>query len=171
VIFFNTGSNPVSVNLGGSGVAAVATDNIVAAGGALPLTIGSNTYFAVWGVGGASTVVASGGTGLATGWGGGGIGTGGAPLSVVETYNNLATNQVSVGATATLIVAARTGRKNVTIFQEGSVLVRVGASGVTTATGVPLVGVQGSNIIIEGGQAIYGIVAAGTQTVSFMEVY
>ncbi len=77
VVFFNTGSNPISVNLGGSGVAAVATDNIVAAGGALPLTVGSNTYFAVWGVGGASTVVASGGAGLATGWGGGSGGSGG----------------------------------------------------------------------------------------------
>jgi hypothetical protein len=93
------------------------------------------------------------------------------PLPVTATYANIATDQVTVGATATLIVAARTGRQSVTIFQEGAVLVRVGASGVTMSNGVPLIGVQGANIVINGGQAVYGIVGTGSQAVSFMEVY
>ena len=91
-------------------------------------------------------------------------------LSVAENYANLATNQVTVGVTATLIVAARTGRKNVTIIQEGNTLVRVGASGVTLLTGVPLIGTQGVNLVIDGGAAVYGI-AGSDQLVSFMEVY
>jgi len=92
------------------------------------------------------------------------------PLPIAETYANLATNQVTVGVTATLIVAARTGRKNVTIIQEGNTLVRVGASGVTLLTGVPLIGTQGTNLVIDGGAAVYGI-AGSDQLVSFMEVY
>jgi hypothetical protein len=92
------------------------------------------------------------------------------PLPIAETYANLATNQVTVGVTATLIVAARTGRKNVTIFQEGNTLVRVGASGVTLLTGVPLIGTQGVNLVIDGGAAVYGI-AGSSELVSFMEVY
>jgi hypothetical protein len=89
---------------------------------------------------------------------------------ISETYANIATNQVTVGVTATLIVAARTGRKNVTIFQEGNTLVRVGASGVALATGVPLIGTQGANLVIDGGAAVYGI-AGSSELVSFMEVY
>ena len=72
VVFFNNGTVPASINLGGSGVAATASNNIVPANGALALTVASNTYFAAWGIGGSASIVASGGSGLATGWAGGG---------------------------------------------------------------------------------------------------
>jgi hypothetical protein len=46
----------------------------------------------------------------------------------------------------------------------------VGASGVALATGVPLIGTQGANLVIDGGAAVYGI-AGSSELVSFMEVY
>lgn len=91
---------------------------------------------------------------------------------VSETYANLATAQVSVGATATLIVAARAGRKEVTIVNHGTTALYLGSSsGVTTSTGQLLAGVAGEGITYSGGAAIYGITASGSQTVSAAEVY
>jgi hypothetical protein len=85
----------------------------------------------------------------------------------------IATAQVSVADTAggTLIAAARAGRKSITIVNEGSTLVRLGPTGVTTSTGLFLKGAAGESVKIDGGAAIYGIVATGTQAVSYVEVY
>jgi len=129
---------------------------------------GANPIFAALSIGGA---VNSATNGLYTNLlQGNAVISGTNPIPIAETYANIATNQVTVGTSATLIVAARTGRKNVTIFQEGNTLVRVGASGVTLGTGVPLIGTQGANIPIDGGAAVYGI-AGSSELVSFMEVY
>jgi hypothetical protein len=85
----------------------------------------------------------------------------------------IATGQVSVTTSAggTLIVAARTGRKSLLIFNEGTTDVRLGVNGVTTSTGVLLTGVKGAGVGIDGAAAVYGIVAAGSQTVSYMEMF
>lgn len=81
----------------------------------------------------------------------------------------IATNQVSVGASATLIVTANASRKRVTIVQHGTTDVYLGGSGVTTSTGALLAGTKGNQLIFRGDDAIYGIVASGTQTVSYTE--
>jgi hypothetical protein len=94
-----------------------------------------------------------------------------AALATTETYANLATAQVSVAATATLIVAARVGRKEVTIVNHGTTAVYLGPSGVATTTGQLLAGVAGEGITYSGGAAVYGIAATGSQTVSVAEVY
>jgi len=67
VVFYNNGAYPVSIKLGVGSATATATNDIVAAGGWLALTVGSNTYFSVYGIGGSSALVLSGGSGLATG--------------------------------------------------------------------------------------------------------
>ena len=77
VVFYNNGTYPVSIKLGVGSATATATNDIVAAGGWLALTVGSNTYFSVYGIGGSSALVLSGGSGLATGVGGGSSGGGG----------------------------------------------------------------------------------------------
>lgn len=83
----------------------------------------------------------------------------------------LATNQISVANTATLIVASRAGRRGVVITNHGTTAVYIGLVGVTTTTGILLAGVVGASISIPTTAAVYGIVASGTQTVSFIEAY
>ncbi|MFA4974990.1 MAG: hypothetical protein WC683_20490 [bacterium] len=84
---------------------------------------------------------------------------------------NIATAQVSVGTAATGIVPGRANRKNVRIVNHGTTDVFIGDSGVTTTTGTLLQGVIGYSITIEGNAAVFGIVATGTQTVSYLEAY
>ena len=76
VIVYNTGSNPITIKLGGISVSVAAGQaDIVPAGGWMAFTVGSATYYAVVGNGGMSSVVVSGGSGLPTGAGGGSGGT------------------------------------------------------------------------------------------------
>ncbi len=102
-------------------------------------------------------------------------GTGAATASnpePVRSYGaaNIATSQVSVDASATQIVPARSGRVAVTITMVGAADVWVGASGVTVSTGALLLGTKGSSITIPTQSAVFGI--AGTaQTVSVLETY
>lgn len=78
------------------------------------------------------------------------------------------TGQVSIGSSATLIIAANT-RQGVLITNPSStVTVYIGGSGVTTGNGQILT--PGSSITIPVVSALYGIVATGTQTVSYVEV-
>jgi hypothetical protein len=79
--------------------------------------------------------------------------------------------QITVGNTATLIVAARVGRVRVTIQNTGTTPVYLGGSTVTTATGFRLPGVDGAAYTTQNSAAIFGIVTAGTQAVSFIEEY
>jgi hypothetical protein len=90
---------------------------------------------------------------------------------ISETYANLATAQVSVGATATLIVAARAGRKEVTIVNHGTTALYLGPSAVSATTGQLLAGVAGEGVTYSGGAAVYGVTVSGSQTVSVAEVY
>ena len=92
---------------------------------------------------------------------------------VSESYSNFnAPGPVTVGTSATLIVAARAGRKSVMIVNEGAVDVRVSSNAsMTISNGLLLAGSKGAGETIDGGAAVYGIVASGTASVSFGEVY
>lgn len=79
--------------------------------------------------------------------------------------------QVSCTTSATQIVAARSGRRGLAVTQLGTVDVYLGASGVTTSTGQLLLGTKGSTFSAVSSGAFYCIVASGTQSVTFMEVY
>lgn len=83
----------------------------------------------------------------------------------------IATNQVSVTTSSTLIVASRVGRRGLTIVNHGTTDVYIGVTGLTTSNGLLLVGVKGAGISLETEAAIYGIVGTGTQTVSYLEQY
>lgn len=91
----------------------------------------------------------------------------------------LATGQVSVATTVggTSIVAARTGvvgtgRKSVCVTNvTGTAPVFIGNSGLTTSTGEYLAGVAGASICLDTQAAIFGIVSATAQTVSFTETF
>jgi hypothetical protein len=82
-----------------------------------------------------------------------------------------ATNQVTVAGTVTLIAAARPGRHAVTIINEGTTDVRLGRADVTTGTGALLTGTKGASVTIPTQDAVYGIVAVGSQVVSVAESY
>lgn len=88
-----------------------------------------------------------------------------------EGSDNMATGQVTVATTATQIVAARTGRSSVTIVNDGTVDVFLGGSTVTTTTGELLAGVKGQTLTLNTSAAVYGIVATGTETVTYVENY
>lgn len=84
---------------------------------------------------------------------------------------NIATGQVTVGTTATLVVAARSGRISVKVTDLGTVDLYCGTATVATTTGDLLAGVKGGSITIPTGAAVYCVVGTGTQAVSFMEAY
>lgn len=86
-----------------------------------------------------------------------------------STDTKFKTSQATIAATATQIVAARAGRDTVIIEQTGAKDVYVGASDVTTSTGMLLPGVVGASISLETTDAVYGIVASGTQVVCAFE--
>lgn len=83
----------------------------------------------------------------------------------------VATGQVSVGTSATQIVAARAGRRNVCVTNTGTTVVYLGAGAVTTATGDYLTGVAGTKACYDTQAAIFGVVGTGTQAVSYVENY
>lgn len=77
--------------------------------------------------------------------------------------------QVSVGSTATQILAANAARKRLVIINTGTTVVYLGPAGVTTSTGHYLAGIAGYPVSIYTKAAIYGIVSSGTQTVTYWE--
>ena len=82
----------------------------------------------------------------------------------------LATNQVSIAATSTLIAAANTKRRALLIVNHGTTDVYIGSATVTTSDGILLTGTKGASLSIPGTMAIYGIVASGSQAISYIEV-
>lgn len=86
--------------------------------------------------------------------------------------SSIATAQVSVTGSATLIAAARSTRVSVMVTQLASGTdIYIGASGVATNTGTLLPGIKGASITIPTTAAIYGIVASGSANVSVIESY
>lgn len=81
------------------------------------------------------------------------------------------TAQVTVADSATLIAAARPGRRKITVTNHGATAAYLGAAGVTTATGTLLNGAAGAQVTIETSEAVYGVVAAATQAVSYVETW
>jgi hypothetical protein len=79
-------------------------------------------------------------------------------------------NAVSVGSTATQIVASNSIRRYVMIFNASDKTVYVGFdNSVTTSNGVPIL--RKAGIIIDQTEVnIYGIVASGTADVRYLEV-
>jgi outer membrane receptor for ferric coprogen and ferric-rhodotorulic acid len=96
-----------------------------------------------------------------------------APLSVAgAASSNYAPSQVSVAATATSLIAARSGGRNAVVITNMSTTpVFLGGSGVTAATGGYLAGVVGAAKVLPYNGAIYGITATGTASVSVEEIY
>ena len=101
-------------------------------------------------------------------------------LATSETYANLTVNAaggagapISVPTSgATLLAAARIGRKEITLIFESAVQARIGGSNVTgTAYGALYGGVAQEAITISGGAAVYGFGVGGTATISVLEVY
>lgn len=96
----------------------------------------------------------------------------GTPIPTVGSQpSNIATGQFSCGTTAAQAVAARTGRRNVLLIQEGTTLVRIGASSVTPSTGAPLPGTAYSAMTIDGSAAVFCVTGSGSQTISYVETY
>ena len=77
---------------------------------------------------------------------------------------------VSVGTTAAALPAtALTNRRALIVFNNGTITVYLGESGVTAAGGFPLL--PGQSLVLETGTtAIYGITASGTVEVRVLEV-
>lgn len=82
-----------------------------------------------------------------------------------------ASNQVSIADTATQIVGLRANRQGIVIINNSNTDIFIGDDTVTDTTGALLLGVKGSAITIETTAAIYGVVASGTATVSYMELF
>ncbi len=92
------------------------------------------------------------------------------PAAVVTTQraSTLNTNQVSVGNTPTLIIAANTSRKRIVITNLGTTNVFIGGSAVTTTTGQLLQGLAGYPLALYCTGAIYGV-ATPNQSVAYSE--
>jgi hypothetical protein len=81
------------------------------------------------------------------------------------------TGQISVLATATLIVAQNTGRHAVLITNTTTTAIYLGIDAtVTTPTGQLLPGVVGASISIPSKSAVYGISSGSAATVTFLDV-
>jgi hypothetical protein len=83
---------------------------------------------------------------------------------------NITTGQVSCGTSATLLVAARTGRSRVKLTMNGAVDAYIGPAGVAVGTGDLLLGTKGTTMTFETSAAVY-CVAASAVTVSYLETY
>lgn len=83
----------------------------------------------------------------------------------------ITTGQVIITTIETLIVPDRFGRIEVTVINDGDTPIYIGPHGVNASTGVMLAGVKGAHITFETELALYGVVASGSSTVSFVETY
>ena len=81
-------------------------------------------------------------------------------------HGDFSTGQVSVGTTATQIFASKPGVDQVLIQNMGTASVFIGKAGVTAATGYPIL--AGDTVELPVTEAIFGIVATGTQTVAVL---
>jgi hypothetical protein len=82
----------------------------------------------------------------------------------------LATTQVSVGTTATLLAAARADRARINITVTAANTCAIGNTGVTTTTGYPLQPTAGVSMTLETNAAVYAVCSA-TTTVGVLEQF
>lgn len=172
VLLKNTGQGTIHYHLGANNtVAATLTDDSILPGNCYPIPRGSNLYLAVigdsasqatWITGAGSPPNCSGADWISP------TQLAGQPPGAA----NFTPAQVSVGTTATLIAASRTGRQYITVCNNSTTDVFLGGtSGVTTSTGQLLLGTKGSCGTFAYQGALYGIVGSGTDTVSVSESY
>lgn len=83
---------------------------------------------------------------------------------------SMATSQVTVTGSATLIMAARAGRNSATIINNSTTPVYIGNVGVTTGNGVKIAGQDGASLTLPFSGAIYGI-SGGSAAISAVETY
>lgn len=94
------------------------------------------------------------------------------PGSTPAGSDNIATSQVSVGTSATLIAAARPGRKGITITNiTGTQQIFIGNTGVAANTGALIPAAVAGSQTIPSSAAVYGIAVTLAQTVSVLETY
>lgn len=93
-------------------------------------------------------------------------------VSALNLGGNVATNQIVIAsAAATQIIAPNTGRLvGVTVVNGSTQDIYLGSSAVTTGNGVLLLGTKGTSMTIPTTSALYGIVSATGQTVSYLEI-
>jgi hypothetical protein len=85
---------------------------------------------------------------------------------------NFAPAQISIGASATQIVAARAARMTVTVINTSSTAFYIGSSpSVTASTGVLIPAGVGVSITLAYTGALYGVTASGTAAVNAYELY
>lgn len=91
-------------------------------------------------------------------------------MPTTQSFNTKTTAAVSVGSTATLILAANADRERALIVNNGSQTIYLGKDNtVTTANGLPLA--AGASLEDDRtSDAWYGIVASGTADVRVLEV-
>jgi len=83
---------------------------------------------------------------------------------------SLATGQVSVGTSSTLVAAARAGRAKITMSVGAANTCAFGNTGVTTMTGFPLQPTAGVSVTLDTAAALYAACSA-TTTISYIEQY
>ena len=82
------------------------------------------------------------------------------------------TGQISIDTTVggKLIIAANANRMRLLLQMTGTTQdVYIGPSGVTTSTGALFSAIKGNQFLLRTSAAVYGIVASGTQTISYIE--
>ncbi len=82
----------------------------------------------------------------------------------------IATAQISVGTTATLVAAARAGRQKITFTSTTAVAFYYGAAGVTTTTGAFVAAAAGASITLDFAGALY-VVGASVFTGTVTELF
>jgi hypothetical protein len=95
------------------------------------------------------------------------------PIQVVQPTASSgvpATGQIAIGTSATQIRAASPTRTALIVVNHGATNVFIGfTSGVTSSTGVMLVGIPGQTLTFQTQSAVFGVVASGSQVVGFYE--
>ena len=84
---------------------------------------------------------------------------------------SIATGQVSVGTSATLVVAARTNRQNVGVSVTQAVQCAFGGPGVTLATGWPLPPTAYTSDNWDTASAVYAVCATAATNVAYREQF
>jgi hypothetical protein len=85
--------------------------------------------------------------------------------------NTPVSGQVSIGTTATPLVAARNGRQAVIINSTAATVFYLGGPTVTSTTGLYVAAAAGASTRIDTAGPLYAVVATGTLTLSYLEVF
>lgn len=91
------------------------------------------------------------------------------PIPIRQASSDFNQNQISCSTSTTLIAASNPNRTRILITNTGTTDVFIGGAAVTISTGHLIKGIAGYPIALRTTQAIYGIVSASTQTVTFLE--